>query len=292
MTNYRSLLPLTALAIAAAAPAQDLATKIRTTAAAPGVWMLDGENGFSSNMSLLAGKDRVILVDDGMAPITESLVETVMALAGRPIDFIVNTHVHGDHVGSNAALADNGALIIAHDNLRRRLVEAPDSAGGPNGYPVVTFDDAVTFHVDGQEAFVFHAAAAHTDGDAVIHFRGANVIHAGDLHFNYLFPFIDLDSGGSLEGYKAGQQRILDLADDDTVIIPGHGPLAGKADLQAALDMLVDAESRVRKLVEAGMTRDEVLAANPLAAYHDRWNWGFITTERMTEMLYRSLSSQ
>ena len=281
---------LALLALPLYATAQDPATEIRTLEVTPGIYMLDGANGFSSTMSLLVGDERVVLVDGGMAPITASLMAAVDKLAGRPIDFIVNTHVHGDHVGSNATLAENGAVILAHDNLRKRLVESPDAAGGPAGLPVITFADAVTFHVNGIEAHVFHVEAAHTDGDAVMYFRDANVIHAGDLHFNYMFPFIDLDSGGTVEGYIAGQRRILEMADDDTRIIPGHGPLGDVADLQAAIDMLVDAHARVKHLVDAGMSQDEVLAENPLAHYHDEWNWGFITTERMTTTLYRSLT--
>lgn len=270
--------------------AQDIATEVAVTEAAPGVYMLGGANGFSSNMGLLIGTERVVLIDDGMAPITADLVATVDRLADRPIDFIVNTHVHGDHVGSNASLSESGAVIFAHDNLRRRLVAAVDSAGGPAGLPVVTFPDAVTFHVNGQEAYVFHVADAHTDGDAAIHFKGSNVIVAGDLHFNYLFPFIDLDSGGSVDGYIAGQKRIIAMADDDTVIIPGHGELASRDDLQASVDMLVTARARVKALIDDGKSKEAVLGENPLADFHDDWNWGFITTERMTETLYRSLT--
>jgi len=288
----RPLLCAALLVGAAAANAQDIATEIATTEAAPGVYMLNGANGFSSNMGLLVGDERVVLIDDGMAPITADLMATVDELAGRSIDFIVNTHVHGDHVGSNATLAENGAVIFAHKNIRKRLIEAPDPAGGVGGLPVVTFADGVNFHVNGQDAHVRHVARAHTDGDAVVHLHGSNVIVAGDLHFNYMFPFIDLDSGGSVRGFIAGQRRIIKMSDDDTVIIPGHGDLARKADLQAAVDMLTDAEARVEALVLEGKTEEEVLAANPLADYHDTWNWGFITTERMTSTLYRSLTAE
>jgi len=288
----RLLLLFVSLAAAASALAQDVATEIKATEVAPGVYMLEGANGFSSNMGLLVGDERVVLIDDGMAPITADLVATVDELAGRPIDFIVNTHIHGDHVGSNATLAENGAVIFAHDNIRKRLVEAPDPAGGAAGLPVVTFADAVTFHVNGQEAYVFHIAKAHTDGDAAIHFRGANVIVAGDLLFNNLFPFIDLDSGGGVTGFIAGQQRIIDMADADTVIIPGHGPVANRDDLQASVDMLLDTKARVESLILEGKTEEEILAANPLADYHDTWNWGFITTERMTKTLYRWLTTE
>ena len=287
---HRLILATALLAAAASAYGQDIATEVKVTEAAPGVYMLTGANGFSSSMALLVGEDRVVLIDDGMAPITADLVATVDELADRPIDFIVNTHVHGDHVGSNAALAEDGAIIFAHKNIRKRLVEDPSSAGGVGGLPVVTFADGVNFHVDDIEAHVRHIAKAHTDGDAIVHIHGTDLIVAGDLFFNYMFPFIDLDSGGTVNGYIAGQRRILKMAGDDTVIIPGHGELASKADLQASIDMLVDAQSRVEALVLEGMTADEVVEANPLADYHDTWNWGFITTERMTRTFYRSLT--
>ncbi len=288
----RLLLLIVSLVATATAIAQDIATEIATTEAAPGVYMLDGANGFSSNMGLLVGDDRVVLIDDGMAPISADLIVTVAELADRPIDFIVNTHVHGDHVGSNATLAENGAVIFAHKNIRKRLVEDPGPAGGAGGLPVVTFADGVNFHVNGQDAHVRHIAKAHTDGDAVVHLHGSNVLVAGDLFFNYMFPFIDLDSGGSVRGFIAGQRRIIKMADEDTVIIPGHGELASRADLQAAVDMLVDAEAMVEALVLEGKTEEEVLTANPLADYHDTWNWGFITTEKMTSTLYRSLTAE
>jgi glyoxylase-like metal-dependent hydrolase (beta-lactamase superfamily II) len=286
----KMLLVMTMLVLAIPATAQELATTIGSIEVVPGIYMLEGVDGFSSNMGLLVGEDHVLLIDDGMAPITASLMAKVQELAGRPADFLVNTHAHGDHVGSNATLAEYGTIVFAHDNLRKRLVEKPEAAGGSAGLPVVTFADAVTFHVNGHEAYVFHVANAHTDGDAVIHFPDLNVIDAGDLFFNYMFPFIDIDSGGSVAGYKAGQQQIIDMADDDTAIIPGHGSLASKADLQIALDMLIDAEARVKKLVDAGMSQDDVLAENPLADYHERWTWFFVTTEVMTKTLYRSLT--
>ena len=283
-------LVILALAVSWPVAAQDLATEVKATVAAPGIYMLEGANGFSSNMGLMIGDEHVLLIDNGMPAITDGLIAKIKELAGRPADFIVNTHAHGDHVGSNAALAGAGAVIFAHDNLRATLVDEVQYAGGPDGLPVVTFTDTVSFHANGKRAFVFHVAAAHTDGDSVIHFPEQNVIDAGDLFFNGMFPFIDLDNGGSVAGYMAGQQRIMDLADDETIIIPGHGPIARRTDLREAVNVLADAEARVKKLVEAGMTQEEVLEANPLADYHDKWNWFFITTEKMTITLYRSLT--
>ena len=139
---------------------------------------------------------------------------------------------------------------------------------------------------------MFHIENAHTDGDAAILFRNINVIAAGDVMFNYLFPFIDLDNGGTVAGFIAGQQKLIAMADDETVIIPGHGPVGGKADLEKNLEVLIDSEIRVKALVEKGMSEDDIVAANPLALYHDDYNWGFITTERMTRTLIRSLTGK
>ena len=272
--------------------AQDFATSVKSSDVVPGIYLIEGADGFAGgNITLLVGDDQVVLIDDGVEPIAAALIESVADVAGRPVDFVINTHVHGDHVGSNAAYANSGAVVVAHDNIRKRLETDPTEAGGPDGLPQITFSDEVTFHAGGHTAKVFHIAAAHTDGDAAILFPIVNVIHAGDIHFNYLFPFIDLDNGGSVAGFIAGQRRIIELADDDTIIIPGHGSLASKADLQVAVDMLVDAEALVKELVDQGKTQDEVVAENPLAIYHDKWNWAFVTTERMTTTLYRSLTA-
>jgi glyoxylase-like metal-dependent hydrolase (beta-lactamase superfamily II) len=284
---------LTALLFwASAGQAQEFATSVKSSEVVPGIYLIEGADGFAGgNITLLVGDGQVVLIDDGVEPIAAALIESVEQIAGRPVDFVINTHVHGDHVGSNAAYAESGAVIVAHDNIRKRIEIDPSLAGGSGGLPHITFSDAVTFHAGGHTARVFHIAAAHTDGDAAIQFPEINVIHAADVHFNYLFPYIDLDNGGTVDGYIAGQRSLIALADDDTIIIPGHGPLASKADLQVAVEMLIDAETRVRKLVSQGMTQEEVVAANPLEMYHDEWNWGFITTERMTTTLYRSLTT-
>lgn len=280
------------LAYTCAAYSQDFATSLKSTEVAPGIYLVEGADGFAGgNMTLLVGDERVVLIDDGVEPLGATLVQAAEAVAGRAVDFVINTHVHGDHVGGNAAYADAGAIVFAHDNIRKRLIDDPAEAGGPRGLPIITFSDAVNFHVNGLDAHVFHVEHAHTDGDAVIEFQGANVIHAGDVFFNYLFPYIDLDNGGSVGGFLAAQQRVVEMSDDDTIIIPGHGPVASKADLQVAIDMLIDAEERVKALVLEGKTEAEILAANPLSGYHDQWSWGFITTERMTQTLYRSLTS-
>jgi len=280
--------------------AQDQEISFQSTEVTPGLYMIEGVGGFTGgNLGLLVGEEGVALIDDGLPPLTGKLLAAIAEITDDPVEFLINTHVHGDHIGGNEAFGEKGATIVAHDNLRRRLIAdgVSDATGAkvpaPEGaLPVVTFSDSVTFHLNGHEAFVFHVEKAHTDGDAVIQFRNANVIHAGDVLFNGLFPFIDLDSGGSVDGYIAAQKEILARADDETKIIPGHGPLANRKDLETAVAMLEDAYARVRALVDAGQTQEQILAANPLADYHEDWNWGFITTERMTTTLVRSASPQ
>ena len=296
MRLRRSILALLPVLFLVPALAQDAKISYKSTELAKGLYMLEGEGGFAGgNLGLSIGEDGVVLIDDGLPPLTGTLLAAIGKLTPAPVRFVINTHVHGDHTGGNEALGKSGATIVAHDQLRERLVkDGWTTAEGPqpapaDALPVVTFSDSVTFHLNGRAAFVFHVARAHTDGDAVIHFPDDNVIHTGDVMFNGLFPYIDLDSGGSVDGYIAAQERILGLADEQTRIIPGHGPLAGKKELQAAVDMLKGARERVRALIVAGKSEAEIVAANPLADYHDKWNWGFITTERMTKTLYRAL---
>ena len=274
-----------ALTLSGSAIAQDASWQ--PTEVGPGIYMLEGQGDFiGGNLGLLMGDDGVVLIDDGIPQVSAMTVASVEELTGAPVNFVINTHAHADHTGANAGFADKGATVVAHNNLRMALI---DQQFEPAGLPELTFDDSVTFHLNGQTAYVFHMPDAHTSGDAGIHFREANVIHTGDVMFNKMFPFIDLDGGGTVDGFIAGQQLMIDMANDATLIIPGHGPLADRADLQIAVDMLIDSQSRVKALVDDGMSLEEVQAANPLAPYSS-WSWDFITTERMVETLYRSLT--
>ena len=286
-----------ALLLVLAAPlgfAQDwMATSFDHEEVAPGIYLLTGTDSKMpvGATGLLVGEEYVVLVDDSFYPLGQALLDKVVELAGRPADFVINTHAHGDHTGSNQFQSENGAVIVAHDNLRTRMAADEKQNTGPGALPVITFSDEMTFHINGQEAYVFHVPTAHTDGDAAILFREANVIAAGDLLFRGMFPFIDTSSGGSVDGYKSGMQRLIDMADDETRFLAGHGPVASRADVQKDLDMLIDAETKVRAMVEKGMTEEDIVAANPLSVYHDDYNWGFITTERMTRTLVQSMAT-
>lgn len=277
--------------MASLAFAQDADITFSSSEIQPGIFMVEAKGGFGGgNMAVLVGEDHVAMVDDALPPLAESLLAHVTVTAGGPIDFMINTHVHGDHTGGNAYFADSGTVVFAHDNIRKRLLPDASGAGGPGGLPVITFGDGVTFHLGKIEARVKHLPNAHTDGDAAIYFPGANVIHTGDILFHGIFPFIDLDNGGTVDGYIAAQQEILSMANDETKIIPGHGALTDKDGMKSDLDVLIDGRAMVKALLDQGKSSDDVLEANPLAKY-DSYSWEFITTERMTRTLIRSLTT-
>lgn len=286
-----------ALVFSAAAFAQgpDMSqVEIKATLLAPGLHMLTGRGG---NLGVLSGPDGVFLVDDQYAPLTDKIKAAIAAIDLRPIRFVLNTHWHGDHTGGNENLGKAGVLIVAHDNVRARLstdqfmarfnetVKASPAAA----LPVVTFNDTVTFHLNGQEIHAFHVENAHTDGDSIVWFKAANVVHLGDVFFNGLWPFLDYGSGGSIEGTIAACDRVLALISADTKLIPGHGPLAGRADLQAYRDALDKVRSRIAALVAQGKSADEVVAAKPLTDLDARWGGGFIKTDDFVRGVYEGM---
>ena len=278
--------------LASGAAAQEPEPEIRAEQVAAGIHVLYGSGG---NIGVSAGPDGVFLVDDQYAPMTPKITAALAKLSSSPARFVINTHWHGDHTGGNENLAGQGTLVVAHDNVRVRMSseqfskmfdrKTPPSPG--KALPVVTFNDEVSFHLNGEEIRGSHVPAAHTDGDVFLHFRKANVIHTGDLVFAGRYPFIDLDSGGSVAGVIAAADRMLALADDKTRIIPGHGEVTDRAGLAAYRQMLAQTSERVRNLVKAGKTLDEVLAAKPNADYDAKQAWGFITPERYLQILYR-----
>jgi len=284
-------LALLLFSLAPAAFAQDAEITFKSTEIETGIFMIEAVGGFGGgNMAVIAGADHVAMIDDSMPPLAERLQAHVTEIVGKPVDFMVNTHVHGDHAGGNAHFAASGTVVFAHDNIRKRLLEDDTGAGGPGGLPVITFGDGVTFHLGNVEARVIHLPAAHTDGDAIIHFPQANVIHTGDILFHAIFPFIDMDSGGTVDGYIAAQKEIWAMADDNTKIIPGHGSLTDKAGLKADIKMLVKSKELVKALIDKDMSVEDIVAANPLAEF-ESFSWGFINSERMTRTIYRSLTT-
>jgi cyclase len=276
-------------AVAAQQPPE---AEVRALQVAPGVHVLYGSGG---NVGVSAGQDGVFLIDDQYAVMTPRITEALARLSPAPPRFVLNTHWHGDHTGGNENLADKGSLIVAHDNVRVRMsseqfskfFERSTPASPAGALPVVTFNDSVSFFLNGDEIRGTHVQHAHTDGDVYNHFRKANVIHTGDLVFTGRYPFIDIDSGGSVAGVIAAVDRILALADGETRIIPGHGEVTDKAGLAAYREMLEVTSRRVRDLATAGKSVDEVLAAKPNADYDAKLAWDFITAERFARILYR-----
>ena len=267
-----------------------------TTEVAPGIYMLMGVGGFTGgNIGLSVGEDGVVMIDDSMPPMLEIMKTAIKTVTDKPVDYLINTHVHGDHTGNNTTMGKQGATIVAHKNLRiNMLTKGIRTKDGTKpmpkaALPVITFSEEISFHLNGDDAEVFHVANAHTDGDAVIYFKNANVIHTGDTFFNGIFPYIDLNNGGSVDGYIKAQQKVLSISNEATKIIPGHGPLSNKKELQTSLAMLIDARDKIAKLKAEGKSEDEVVATNPLAKYHKDWNWEFITTEKMTRQIYKSI---
>ena len=285
-------------AFAGVAIAQDPpASAIQTELVAPGVYVLYGNGG---NIGVSVGKDGVFLIDDQVASLTPPVLEALAKLHPEPPRFVINTHWHHDHTGGNEALAGKGSIIIAHDRVRERLnaenfsefFQRTTPASPPRALPIVTFNDSLSLHVNGGELRGTHVRAAHTDGDVYIHLRAANVIHTGDVMFAGLYPFVDVDSGGSVSGVMAAVDRMLELADDQTRIIPGHGKITDRKGLVEYRNMLAVTQERMRERVKAGRTLDEVLAEKPYADYDDKLAWSFITAERYIRILYRDAARE
>lgn len=288
------------LGLAASAAAQESQdVYVETSDLGAGVYMLS--TGRGGNVGLSVGEDGVFLIDTQFAPIAPFLDRAQRAVSGdRPVDIVLNTHLHGDHVQGNAWFAEAGAVIMAHESVRPALqnpVTAQLTGSTPEPLdgaflPVVNLQGDEALTLNDETVQLHHEPAAHTAGDIWVHFVEADVIHAGDLLFSGWFPYIDLDNGGSVQGFIDGMQAIHDAAGPDTQIIPGHGPLSTRDDLAASIAMLTQARQRIAALVDDGLDYDAILATEPLADFHDDWNWAFITTERMIWTLYRDVTGE
>jgi glyoxylase-like metal-dependent hydrolase (beta-lactamase superfamily II) len=243
--------------------------EIKTTQLAPDFWTLEGQGG---TISVLAGADGILLVDSQFAPLTDKLVAAIRKVSDKPIRFLVDTHVHPDHVGGNANFAKLGATIFARDQLRYRLEHPNPAADGTPGkpapeqaLPVVTYNASLSIHIDGEDVRLLPVVAAHTDGDTVVSFPGHDILAVGDIFRSYGYPYVDLASGGTLAGILEGLSEILDRAGPATKIIPGHGPIVDRTAVLAQRDLILAVRGKVQKLVEQGKTLDEVVAAHPTA---------------------------
>lgn len=285
-TSLRTIALSFVLAVLPAAAQRDMSNvEIKATHVAGNVHMLEGQGG---NIAVSTGPDGVLMVDDQFAPLAEKINAAISKLDQGPIKFILNTHHHGDHTGGNAYFGRKGS-IVAHANVRQRL--SRDAKLAKEALPVVTFEQTASVHLNGEEIRLIHLGPGHTDGDSIIHFTKSGVFHMGDQFFNGRFPFVDLGSGGDVAGLLNNIEAALKLIPADAKIIPGHGPLATRADLEKFRDMLVETAALVKKAVADGKSLADVKAAGVSEKYKD-WGTGFINTSRWLEIAFNSLSKK
>jgi cyclase len=284
--------------IPALAGAQNFDTiQVRAQQLRGGVYMLTGAGG---NIGLSVGDDAAFVIDDQYAPLTPKILEAIAAITSKPIRFVVNTHWHGDHTGGNEGVGRTGAIIVAHDNVRKRMSveqfndvfnrKTPPSP--PAALPVVSFNDSITFHINGDDLIAFHVQPAHTDGDAMIHFVKADVVHMGDTYFATGYPFVDVSSGGNVNGVIAAADRVLAMCKPTTIVIPGHGPVSNCDHLREYRNMVASIRDKVRAEMQKGRTLEQIAEAKVTAEYDAKWGKGFIAPAVFVQLVHRSLGAR
>ncbi|MFC1775978.1 MBL fold metallo-hydrolase [Pseudomonadota bacterium] len=273
---------------------QDKAVEFTTIQLSDAIYMLQGRGG---NVGISTGEDGLYIIDDQVKPITSQLLQAIRKISNKPIKFVINTHYHADHTGGNEAIGGAGAVIIAHDNIRKRMTSKQVSIFMNNttppypkgALPVVTFNDRMSLHFNGESATAYYVANGHTDGDSIIHFPVSNVIHMGDMYFNGLYPYVDLDAGGSMEGLVEAADLALSMADESTRIIPGHGPLAMAEDLKSYRDFLIKASANVQELIDQDMNLQQIIAAQPTREWDETMGKTWIKPAQFVTFIYNSL---
>ena len=286
----RILIGLTALLTTSAFAQQDFSSvQIQTVPVAGNLSMLVGQGG---NIGLTVGADGALIVDTQFAPLSEKIQAAVTAAGGTNVRYVLNTHWHGDHTGGNANFANQGATVVAHENVKVRLQAGQgDTPPAPAAaLPVVTYPQRITLHWNGVTMNLIHVDPAHTDGDTIVHFTELNAFHMGDTFFNSVYPFVDVSSNGSLDGIIAAGEMVLARSNGATRIIPGHGPLASPDDLRKWLGILREIRGRLQSMIDRGMSEEEVVAANPTAEWDAAMGGGFMNPENFTRLSYQSLS--
>jgi glyoxylase-like metal-dependent hydrolase (beta-lactamase superfamily II) len=276
--------------------AQDF-SKIRviTIPLGDSIYMLATRAG--GNLAVCAGEDGVFLVDSDFKELFEKVESAIAEISTKPVRFVVNTHWHFDHVGGNEGFARKGSILVAHENARKRMasdqhigiLDEDVPASPKEALPTITYKDSLTFHLNGEKITVTHVPSAHTDGDGIVHFEKANVIHTGDIVFNGSYPFIDVTSGGSIDGMISAVEAILKRCDDKTRIIPGHGAMPSKADLEAYRDMLQEFRDAVALEIAAGKDLKAVQDSKAITELHEKWRRTHFPLLQFTEMIYKSL---
>ncbi|MEM7282912.1 MAG: MBL fold metallo-hydrolase [Pseudomonadota bacterium] len=276
--------------------AQDFSgVEIKTELVSDHVYVLFGAGG---NIGVSAGEDGVFLIDDQYAPLTDKIRAAVETINKGDIRFVLNTHWHGDHVGGNENLAKGGSVVVAHDNVRKRMsvdtffktFNTEVKASPKDALPVITYSKDLTLHLNGDTMWAYHVPEAHTDGDSIVFFENANVVHMGDTFFNQMYPFIDVESGGSIKGITAAANKVIYKSDPYTKIIPGHGPVTDLDGLRAYRDMLETIAARLAKMIKDGASLEEIQQSNITDEWEEQWGNGFMKKDRFLMLAYLSLT--
>lgn len=285
---------LSLVLVLGAAHAEQQIPPVKSEHVAGCVHFLQGAGG---NIAVCAGDDGAFMIDDQYAPMAPKIIEALQNIDAWPLRFVLNTHWHSDHTGGNEAMSGEGALIIAHENVRKRVstdqfIKAfgrPTPASPESAWPVVTYSRDIRFHLNGEEVQAWHVPAAHTDGDSIVYFNKADVLHMGDIFFNGLYPFIDASSGGRVNGVLKAIDRGLAVAGEQTQIIPGHGPITDRAGLLRYREMLQDIRDQIARAKQAGQSLEDIQASKPTAAWDEDWGGGFLKPDAFVAIVYDAL---
>ncbi len=298
-----AFITLLGFAVLAAAQNQDFSkVQIKVTKVSGNIYMLEGSGG---NIAASVGEDGIVIVDDQYAPLADKIAAALkgIGVTDKPVRFVINTHYHGDHTGGNAPFASNGSTVIAQDNVRKRLQTGGTAGIGTamtvdqkpapkEALPIITFDHDVTVHLNGEDIRALHFPAGHTDGDAIVFFPKANVVHMGDDFVRYGYPFIDVNSGGSVQGMIAACEKVAAELPADVKVIPGHGQLSTLSDVREYSAMLKETSAAMQAAIQSGKTVDQMKKEKILATWDKKYGAGFITPDLFIETLYNSLTNQ
>ncbi len=288
---FLTLLPLVLCA------QQDFAdVEIQIHDVAENIYMLEGAGG---NIGVCIGGDGVLMIDSQYGPLSDKIKAAIQTLSEAEINVLVNTHHHGDHTGGNENFGKEGAQIVAHQNVKERMSNVQKSAFRPEipaapeaARPVMTYTDEMEIRYNNQDIMLIHVDHAHTDGDGLVYFPESDVIHMGDTYFNHRYPYIDLGSGGSIDGIIEAANTALFLAGNNTKIIPGHGPLSNAEELREYRDVLMHLRREVAEAIKESKTLEEIQAMKPGAATDEGWGAAFINGDRIIEIIYKSLAEE
>lgn len=264
---------------------------ITTDSLSEDIYMLTGQGG---NIGVFKNEKGLFIIDDQFARLSEKILTHLKTISDQPVTMVINTHYHGDHTGGNENMAKQGATIFAQKNVRSRMQDKQKEKGAiaNASLPIITFNEGLQLYFKNESIKAYHVHKAHTDGDALIYFANGNVLHMGDTFFNGRYPYIDLKSGGSIKGYIKASEKALMIINDDTKIIPGHGKLATKKDLEAFLTMLKTITTTIQKEIDSGKTQEQIVQNTALTATYDKEGYGdgFINSERIRKTIYLSLT--